>query len=358
MKQLEAIIPVYIKNNIPFALFRYPGQAIKIVAQYGYSPMREKISELRKGFLIHPFKPSVDCPIACILPDIYTSDFDEINIDRIPNLQNRQIKVYSETCIDQSTYLTHIKKYKKIFQQGNLTKAVYSRIKDFSSIPISNLVYTFLNMEAAHTDAFCYLFHLPYHGTWLGASPEQFLSYQNGIAKTVALAGTQSAEQKNTAWGDKEKEEQAYVSQFIVDRLKQFNLKLLNESKTDTINAGSVQHLKTDFEFSLSDNMVIPFLNTLHPTPAVAGCPQTNAIDLILETEIHDRQYYTGYLGFINGSDALDLYVNLRCAKITAPRTLAFVGGGITEDSDPLAEWQETENKSKTIGDLTRFFLT
>jgi len=352
MNKLNAIIPAYIKNNVPFALFRYPGQSITLIAQYGFSPIIETIGELREGFLIHPFQVSENCPIAYILPDIYTTDFDKIDLKRIADLRDKKTKVYNETCIDQTTYFSHLKKYKKTFEHSNLQKAIYSRIKVFNSIPTSNLVATFLKMEASYSNAFCYLFQLPGYGIWIGASPERLLSYQNGIGKTVALAGTQNALNKNTSWGDKEKEEQAFVSSFIKDLLKQFDLKLLNQGKTETIQAGSLQHLKSTFEFSLSNNNLVQLLNALHPTPAVGGYPQKEAIDLILNTEIHHRQYYTGFLGFVNNSNEADLYVNLRCAKITEQQTLAFVGGGITKDSDPLLEWEETENKSKTMSRL------
>jgi len=355
MNQLEAIIPIYIKNNIPFALFRYPNQPITLIAQYGFSPLIENIDQFRKGFLIHPFKASENCPIACIRPDIYTTNFDEIDLEQITDLRDKVPKIYNETHINKATYLSHLNKYKYIFQQTILQKAIYSRIKAFNPIPVSNLANTFLKMEDEYPNAFCYLFQLPGYGIWMGATPERLLSYQNGIGKTVALAGTQNTKHKNTPWGDKEKEEQGFVSNFIMGRLKEFGLKLLNQSKTETIQAGNLQHLKTTFEFNLSEKKLIPFLRALHPTPAVGGYPQTEAINTILNTEIHHRQYYTGYLGFINSSNDLDLYVNLRCAKITKPHTLAFVGGGITADSDPVLEWEETEHKSKTIGLLINY---
>ncbi len=352
MQHLKAIIRKYIQYHIPFALFRYPNKAINLIAQYSFSQPVENLSPLKKGFLIHPFMPDEYCSIRYIKPDIYTSNFESILLSDIVDLGKQRNKVCNETCIDQTTYMAHLKRYQHLIQQSILQKAIYSRIKAFNPIPVNNLVKTFLTLEKTYPNAFCYLFQLPDNGIWLGASPERLLSYQNGIAKTVALAGTKNIKQKKTAWGDKEKEEQALVSIFIKGLLKQFNLKQRSQSKTETIEAGSLQHLKTAFEFNLSTNQLTNFLKALHPTPAVGGYPQKEAIDCILKTEIHHRQYYTGYLGFINELDDLDLYVNLRCAKITNQHTLAFVGGGITKDSDPALEWQETEHKSETIGNV------
>ena len=45
-----------------------------------------------------------------------------------------------------------------------------------------------------------------------------------------------------------------------------------------------------------------------------------------------------------------NFYVNLRCAQIINNKALVYVGGGITKDSDPEKEWNETVNKTKTIG--------
>ena len=45
-------------------------------------------------------------------------------------------------------------------------------------------------------------------------------------------------------------------------------------------------------------------------------------------------------------------YVNLRCAKVVNHSLYAFVGAGITSESNEQEEWKETENKSRTLLDL------
>ncbi len=87
----------------------------------------------------------------------------------------------------------------------------------------------------------------------------------------------------------------------------------------------------------------------MHPTPAVAGYPKQKAIDFILENENYNREFYTGYFGFINKDKSSKLFVNLRCMQIEKKKLSVYVGGGITKDSNPLNEWQETEDKSKTL---------
>ena len=44
-----------------------------------------------------------------------------------------------------------------------------------------------------------------------------------------------------------------------------------------------------------------------------------------------------------------NLYVNLRCMQLQYQKALVYVGGGITKDSDPIDEFEETINKSYTM---------
>jgi len=91
----------------------------------------------------------------------------------------------------------------------------------------------------------------------------------------------------------------------------------------------------------------------LHPTPAVCGLPKNEAKSFILENENYDRKYYTGFLGElnsdVNGINTSSLYVNLRCMEIAKDEAIIYVGGGITKDSIPEKEWEETVRKTATM---------
>jgi isochorismate synthase len=45
----------------------------------------------------------------------------------------------------------------------------------------------------------------------------------------------------------------------------------------------------------------------------------------------------------------VNYYVNLRCMQIFDDHVELYLGGGITRDSDPLVEWDETEEKAKVL---------
>jgi isochorismate synthase len=92
----------------------------------------------------------------------------------------------------------------------------------------------------------------------------------------------------------------------------------------------------------------------LHPTPAVCGLPKEDSKKFIIENENYDRSYYTGYLGelntrSVNNELSSDLYVNLRSMQIENENAYVYIGCGITKDSDPEKEWEESVNKSMTM---------
>jgi isochorismate synthase len=190
----------------------------------------------------------------------------------------------------------------------------------------------------------------------MGASPEQFLKIEENIIKTVALAGTQlSTGLETIKWGNKEINEQQIVADFIVTNLKSISNKV-SKSEPYTFQAGSVVHIKTDIQAVIENPSEInDIINALHPTPAVCGFPKAKAKEFILEHEGYNREFYAGFLGECN-KDFLtykegnsDLFVNLRCMKISDSKAKLYVGCGINIGSIPDKEFEETVNKSQTM---------
>jgi isochorismate synthase len=197
---------------------------------------------------------------------------------------------------------------------------------------------------------------------WLGASPEILVSQdENGMFKTVSLAGTQSAFDKDgnevrpidALWSHKEIEEQAFVGRYIINCLKKIRVREFLEEGPKTIKAGNLLHLNTSYTIDTKEinfgNLSSIMLDLLHPTPAVCGMPKEAAEDILGRIEDYNREFYSGYLGPVNIQNRSQLFVNIRTMKIENGQAFAFAGGGITEDSDPEKEWNETEIKLQTI---------
>ena len=218
----------------------------------------------------------------------------------------------------------------------------------------------FAELSEKYPRAFVSLVSVPGVGTWLGATPEVLAEVTaDGMFHTMALAATQpiTAEvtPRTAIWRQKEIEEQALVARYIVNCFKQLRLREYHETGPRTVIAGQLLHLRTDFEVNLKQ---VPFpslgtdmLRLLHPTSAVGGMPKTAALDFLQAHEGYDRAYYSGFLGPVNvvAAGVAHLYVNLRCLQVRTTEAILYAGTGLTVDSDPAREWQETELKLQTI---------
>ena len=201
---------------------------------------------------------------------------------------------------------------------------------------------------------------VPGEGLWAGASPELLLFRDETLFKTQAVAGTKALAAgqpvAEVTWGQKEIEEQAMVSRYIVNCFKKIRLREFKETGPQTIKTGKLAHLRTTYEVDhcmlryedLADHM----LELLHPTSAVCGMPMERAQDFINTHEPHDRSFFSGFLGPVNFNGSTNLFVNLRCMKISRQKARLYAGAGITSGSDPDKEWQETELKMNTLTDL------
>ncbi|WP_109437584.1 chorismate-binding protein [Aquimarina sp. AU119] len=203
--------------------------------------------------------------------------------------------------------------------------------------------------------AFVYCWYHPKIGMWLGATPETLLHVKENNFYTMALAGTQPyLGEMNVEWGDKEIEEQKMVTDFILDELTPVS-KRIESSNVYTYRAGTLLHLRTDIKVVLktASSDIAKVIQIVHPTPAVCGLPKKDAKSFILEYEGYDRKYYTGFLGELNvnknGKIESSLFVNLRCMEMKPDKAILYVGGGITKDSEPEKEWEETVKKTETM---------
>ena len=245
----------------------------------------------------------------------------------------------------KSIYESGVKSIIKKCEKAILHKCIVSRII-IEKHELNNIFSFFKNLTKKYKHGFIYLLNHPIFGMWIGVSPEKLLvgDKKNGY-RSQALAGSKSIDSVKS-WTLKEKEEHNYVANYIKEIISQDG-ELISESKTYNKNAGNLEHLNKDFHFKINSQL-FNFINKLHPTPAIAGIPLIESLKCIEETEDHSRELYCGLIGVIN-KDKCELYVNLRCGRVTPKTIQLFVGGGITAKSKVEDEFLETEIKSQTL---------
>lgn len=360
----------HLAQGLPFVAYREPANegAVKALLQSN-STVYKTSDFTESGFVFAPFDDSRD---AIFLPSKFCKEIkcSVKDIEEKPGKEQNRV-TGREASEEKEMHLQLVQKGIESIMKGNLKKVVLSRREE---VPLEkpDAIEIFKRLLIKYTTAFVYVWFHPEIGLWLGATPETLLQVERNRFKTMALAGTQKfAGSLEVNWGEKEQEEQQLVTDAILDSLTNMGSSIKTTGPY-TSKAGNLLHLRTDITGVLNSNLadLRQLTSAIHPTPAICGLPKDPAKQFILKNENYDREFYTGFLGELNmkkniqrsgnrrntenlayGSTLTQtsLFVNLRCMKLEENRALLFVGGGITKESDPVAEWEETQNKAETM---------
>ena len=337
-------------QSLPFVCFKKP-KASKLKAYFGENTVLSYSTSFKEqGFIFAHFH-NENASIVFLK--------NTFQIVEEPFLKNRVTfpeKKFDAHKNDKKSHLELVLAGIDAIKNNSFKKVVLSR-KENVKLTSFDLAEVFERLLQKYDNAFVYVWFHPKVGLWLGATPERLVTIKNKEFHTTALASTQNYKgDLNPLWGEKEKKEHQYVLDYIISQIKDQENGIILEnfsvSETHTIRAGNLLHLKADIKGKIEKFELKNLLTTLHPTPAVCGLPKEAAKSFILQNEKYDRTYYTGFLGEINDNSVTELFVNLRCVEIEKNLAKIYVGGGITEESDPEKEWFETYLKTKTIGSI------
>lgn len=331
------------QRNLPFVAYALPESSTVIGMFQKDTSVYESSDLAEEGFVFAPFSAGRRLLIPAAKSEILKASLSEkitpITVSSEENPSEKQIyKKLVGAAIDK-------------IAGGTAQKIVTSRCKEvqLKTFEISEVLSRLFSL---YPEAFRYIWHHPESGTWCGATPEILIETEGKKFNTMALAGTRThVGNTRNYWTPKELNEQQWVVDAITTRLEPL-VSILKVSNTKDQRAGSMVHLRTDFQGILEKGKsgLEGLVRALHPTPAVCGTPQEVAKNFILANENYDRTYYTGFLGPIHGDDGTSrLFVNLRCMKMSDHSANLYVGGGITLDSLAEAEWDETQNKLQTM---------
>lgn len=330
-----------LNNALPFALYRNPLSHLVHGIFQSDDQLHKALSFKEKGFVFAPFDTKQEAIL--IKPsEIFTTTF-------IAEKQLPTPKIVMASS-GKEEHLGLIKKALQEIKTGRLQKVVLSR--DIAIGVSTKPTAIFKHLLECYSTAFCYLFFHPSVGLWCGASPETLVHIKARKLRTMALAATLPFTGPTPPqWSSKEWDEHAMTANYIRERLTPV-LEELHIEEAQSVRAGSLWHLCSAMDGTLRpDTSVKQIITTLHPTSAVCGIPSQAAKAFIQQYENYRRTFYTGFLGALNitGDHDVSLFVNLRCMQLHGDRASLFVGGGITAASDPEKEWNETQDKSKTL---------
>jgi para-aminobenzoate synthetase component 1 len=193
----------------------------------------------------------------------------------------------------------------------------------------------------------------------VSASPERFLSLQGRAVETRPIKGTTTRGQNprhDGALGDLlfESAKDRAENVMIVDLLRNDLSKVCEDGSVEVPELcrveryATVQHLVSTVTGRLRrEHGVVDLLRAAWPGGSITGAPKVRAMEIIAELEPTRRGVYTGSLGYLSFSGAMDTSIAIRTFVVTRGRAFFQAGAGIVADSDPEGEYRETLHKAQ-----------
>lgn len=198
-------------------------------------------------------------------------------------------------------------------------------------------------------------YKLIYKEDFVCFSPETFVKIKEGKIYSYPMKGTIDASipnAKEIILNDaKEKAEHYTIVDLIRNDLSKLakNVQVPKFRYVEEIQTSDKKLLQVSSEISgelpsdFHENLGTIF-DALLPAGSICGAPKDKTIDIILNAETYDRNFYTGVFGVYDGEN-LDSAVMIRFIEQTAQGLLFKSGGGITHQSNARDEYNEMIDK-------------
>lgn len=187
----------------------------------------------------------------------------------------------------------------------------------------------------------------------LGLSPERFLRIENNTIICEPMKGT--ATDLNALIADKKEFNE---NTMMIDLVRSDLSKVCSP---DTIELQKRSHISShpglvQMSSLLTGTLELQMLDAIKemmPIASVTGTPKPHVDRIIKKYEKHNRDIYCGTYGWIDtGANECDLAVAIRTIVYTNNKLRIGVGAGITHDSIPDKEYEETELKASRLINL------
>jgi para-aminobenzoate synthetase component 1 len=196
------------------------------------------------------------------------------------------------------------------------------------------------------------------------ASPERFLQMRNREIQTRPIKGTRKR-------GRTPKEDAALRLELEKSEKDQSELLMIVDLERNDLNRvcvpGSVRvtELFTVETYATVFHLISNIVGTLRPElnaadliaaafpgGSITGAPKLRAMEIIDELEHSRRGLYTGSMGYLSLNGDCDFNIVIRTALYQNGVYHLGVGGGITYESEPEFEYEETLQKAKALLDV------
>lgn len=230
--------------------------------------------------------------------------------------------------------------------QANLTRRLTTRLP-----PNPDIMALAAALRASNPAPFSAAVRLPNHGIEIAsASPERFLSRNGNQILSSPIKGTASSRKYLTA-------KDVAENVMIVDLVRNDLGKVCEYGSVYVPGLLEIEehpglvHLVSTVSGTLRQGVGwAELIAATFPPGSVTGAPKLAALDLIARLEPVSRGPYCGAIGWVDADRAVgDLNVAIRTFWFDESHLHFATGGGITWDSTPQGEWDETVLKAKRL---------
>jgi anthranilate synthase component I len=258
----------------------------------------------------------------------------------------------------QSAYHQAVEQAKQYIYEGDIMQVVPSQrmSKPFHATPLS----LYRALRTLNPSPYMFYFNLEdFHV--VGASPEILARLEGDTVTVRPIAGTRRR-------GATVEEDAALAAELLADAKERAeHIMLLDLGRNDAgrvAQTGSVKvteqmvveryshvmHIVSNVEAKLKPGLTaIDVLRATFPAGTVSGAPKVRAMEIIDELEPVKRCIYAGAVGYLGFHGNMDVAIALRTAVVKDGRLHVQAGGGVVADSQPEAEWQETQSKARAL---------
>jgi aminodeoxychorismate synthase component I len=198
--------------------------------------------------------------------------------------------------------------------------------------------------------------------TLVCSSPEQLIQVSpSGLVSTKPIKGTRprgadaaedEALAKELQSNEKERAENLMIVDLMRNDIGRVSLAdSVRVSKLFEIESfATVHQLVSTVEGQLAvGKTAYDAFDAAFPGGSMTGAPKLRAMQIIAELEGGPRGIYSGAVGYFGFNGSADFGMTIRSIVFEGAQAYIGVGGGITSDSDPVAELEETKLKAQAL---------
>ena len=263
-----------------------------------------------------------------------------------------------ECTFTEAEFLAAVNRCKEYIFAGDCMQVQISQrtSRDFRSPPLA----LYRALRSLNPSPYMFYFDFGDHHV-VGASPETMVRSSGGTITLRPIAGTRPR-------GETPAEDARRAEELLADpKERAEHVMLIDLGRNDVgrvAATGSVRvtekmvieryshvmHIVSNVEGRIAPGLdATDVFKAGFPAGTVTGAPKIRAMQIIDELEPVKRGIYSGAAGYFGFNGDMDVAIAIRTAVVKDGRLHVQAAAGIVADSDPLAEWQETQHKARAI---------